>query len=79
MNKRLLVLCTLIIALTVGLSASNSAASLWGGGEATNLDENGICTWSCYDGGSGSGPANGGRQCIQLCERHCGPPCIPRY
>jgi hypothetical protein len=78
MNKRLLVLCTLIMALVVGLSASNSAASLWGG-EATNLDENGICTWRCYDGGFGRGPAASGPQCVQLCESHCGPPCIPRY
>lgn len=78
MNKRVFALCTLIIALALGLSTPNPAASLFGG-QATNLTDDGICSWRCYDGRFGNGPAASGPQCRQLCESQCGPPCAALY
>lgn len=79
MNKRFLVLCSLITVLTLSLFIPTPAMSAYAG-EATNLTDDGICYWKCYSPRKvGSAPAAGGSQCLQLCASSCGGPCLALY
>lgn len=78
-HTRVFVLCSLLVALALGLSIPDTALSAYYAGEALNLYE-GMCYWKCYNPKKmGRAPADNGPQCLQLCAASCGSACIAMY
>lgn len=75
--KRLVNLLIAFAAVVFSFAAPRLAQSGYAGA-ATNLID-GVCYYTCYGGGGGSGPASSGRQCLNLCAGACGGPCLALY
>jgi hypothetical protein len=82
-HKRLIVLCSLILALGMSLSVPATGAgeycSFGYKGAVTNYTDDGTCYWQCCSSKVGSASGVTISQCRQLCVANCGGACDALY